>query len=207
MLDEDGQRLPDGTEGELCFRAPSVTAGYFRNPRPPPRPTARAAGCAPATSGFVWKDGEVYVTGRIKDLIIVNGRNVHPQAVEWASAEVDGVRKGNVIAFSVPGETGEQLVVILETRSEEHAELAAAVRAKVQSELSLSAADVACLKPGSLPKTSSGKLQRRKAREQYLRGELGAEGSRAFGSQAGRLALAKHVAKSVWSRAKAALRG
>ena len=205
VLDEDGTPLPEGTEGELCFTGPSVTPGYFRNEEATAK-AYRNGWLRTGDLGFMWK-GECYVTGRIKDLIIVNGRNVHPQAVEWAAAEVDGVRKGNVIAFSVPGQSGEQLVIVLETRSEEHEELAKAVRNVVQRELSLAAADVACLKPGSLPKTSSGKLQRRKARQQYLNGELGTEGSRTFGNQAGGLSLARHVAKSMWSRAKAALRG
>lgn len=205
VLDEDGTPLPEGTEGELCFTGPSVTPGYFRNDEATAN-AYRNGWLRTGDLGFMW-EGECFVTGRIKDLIIVNGRNVHPQAVEWAAAEVDGVRKGNVISFSVPGESGEQLVIVLETRSEEHEELAKAVRNVVQRELSLAAADVACLKPGSLPKTSSGKLQRRKARQQYLNGELGAEGSRTFGNQAGGLSLARHVAKSMWSRAKAALRG
>ena len=206
VLDEEGNRLPDGTEGELCFRGPSVTAGYFRNPEATARSYRADGWLRTGDLGFI-HEGHTYVTGRIKDLIIVNGRNVHPQAVEWTAAEVDGVRKGNVISFSVPGETGEVLVIVLETRTEETEELSQAVKTLVQRELSLAAADIVCLKPGSLPKTSSGKLQRRKCREQYLRGELGAEGSRAFGNQNGGLALAKHMAKSVWSRAKAALRG
>ncbi len=206
VLDDEGNRLPDGTEGELCFRGPSVTPGYFRNPEATKQAFRRDGWLRTGDLGFVL-DGHTYVTGRIKDLIIVNGRNVHPQAVEWAAAEVDGVRKGNVIAFSVPGEQGEELVVTLETRHDEHQALAQEVRNAIQRELSLSVADVACLKPGTLPKTSSGKLQRRKTREQYLRGELGAEGSRAMGTQSSRLSLARHVAKSVWSRAKAALRG
>lgn len=205
VLDEAGNPMPEGTEGELCFSGPSVTPGYFRNPDATAQ-AFRDGWLRTGDLGFIWQ-GETFVTGRIKDLIIVNGRNVHPQAVEWAAADIDGVRKGNVIAFSVPGETGEQLVVVLETRKEDHEALAKEVKSTVQRELSLAAADIACLKPGSLPKTSSGKLQRRKARQQYLNGELGTEGNRAFGQQAGGLSLARHVAKSMWSRAKAALRG
>ncbi|HHO50983.1 MAG TPA: fatty acyl-AMP ligase [Deltaproteobacteria bacterium] len=205
VLDTDGNRLPDGTEGELCHRGPSLTAGYFGNPEATAA-AYRDGWLRTGDLGFV-KDGQVFVTGRIKDLIIVNGRNVHPQAVEWVVAEIDNVRKGNVVAFSVPGKIGEELVIVLETRDEDHQAMAASVKAAVQRELSLTAADIVCLRPGSLPKTSSGKLQRRKTREQYLRGDAGGEGSRTFGSSSDRVTLARHVAKSVWSRAKAALRG
>ncbi|MFT4622876.1 MAG: fatty-acyl-CoA synthase [Myxococcota bacterium] len=204
-LDEQGNELPEGTEGELCLKGPSVTPGYFNNPEA----TAEA-----------WKDGwlhtgdlgflldkQVYVTGRIKDLVIVNGRNVHPQAIEWSAAEVDGVRKGNVVAFSVPSSTGEQLVVVLESRADDPSSLVAPVRSHIQRELSLRAEDVIVLPPGSLPKTSSGKLQRRKARQQYLNGELGRDGSRLAGASADRITLARHVARSLWSRAKATALG
>jgi len=205
-MDEAGNVLPEGREGELCHKGPSVTPGYFENPEATAA-SYRDGWLHTGDLGFI-KDGQVFVTGRIKDLIIVNGRNVHPQAVEWAVAEVDGVRKGNVVSFSVPGETGEELVVVAETKrsEEDHAELADQVRRAIQRELSLSTSEVICLKPGSLPKTSSGKLQRRKTRSQYLSGELGGEGARTFGSQGSKLTLAKHVARSVWSRAKAAIR-
>ncbi|MEQ1503147.1 MAG: fatty acyl-AMP ligase [Myxococcota bacterium] len=204
VLDEQGNPLPDGTEGELCHRGPSVTLGYFGNPEA----TAQAwrnGWLRTGDLGFV-QDRQVYVTGRIKDLIIVNGRNVHPQAVEWIVGEIGGVRKGNVVAFSVPGEIGEELVVVLETKNPTD-ELVSEVRQAIQRELSLSTREILCLQTGTLSKTSSGKLQRRKTREQYLKGELGQGGSRAFGASSDRLTLARHVALSMWSRAKAALRG
>lgn len=133
---------------------------------------------------------------------------MHPQAVEWASAEVEGIRRGNVVAFSVPGATGEELVVVCETKlePEEYGRLDEEVRRAIHRELSLSAAAVIFLRPGSLPKTSSGKLQRRKTREEYLRGSLGTAGSRAFGTGGSKRTLAKHVVSSFWSRAKATLR-
>jgi fatty-acyl-CoA synthase len=172
-FDERGDRLEDGREGELWFRGPSVTAGYFRNPEATAA-AFRADGWLRTGDLGVVRDGQVYVTGRIKDLIIVNGRNVHPQAVEWAVGTVDGVRHGNAVAFSVPGDAGERLIVAVETKDADHARLGAAVRAVVQAELGLSIADVACLRSGALPKTSSGKLQRRKTRELYLAGVLAA---------------------------------
>lgn len=205
VLDESGNPLPDGTEGELCHRGPSVTPGYFGNPEATAQ-AFKSGWLRTGDLGFVL-DRQVYITGRIKDLIIVNGRNVHPQAVEWVVAEVDGVRKGNVVAFSVPGEIGEELVVVLESKSAEPEKLKDEVKKAVQRELSLSAREIVLLEPGVLPKTSSGKLQRRKTRELYLKRELGSTGSRAFGATSDRLTLARHVARSMWSRAKAALLG
>jgi fatty-acyl-CoA synthase len=204
-FDEAGNRLPEGREGELWHKGPSVAAGYFRNPTATAEAFRADGWLRTGDLGFVL-EGEVYVTGRLKDLIILNGRNIHPQAVEWECAEVDGVRKGNVVAFSVPGEASEQLVVVLEQREgADPAAIAAGVRARVQKELAVTVADVVCLGAGELPKTSSGKLQRRKTRQQYLEAGLGAEGSRTFGAAASRVTLARHVAKSLWSRAKAAV--
>jgi fatty-acyl-CoA synthase len=204
-FDDNGAQLPEGREGELWHRGPSVAAGYFRNPEATEASFRPDGWLKTGDLGFVL-DGEVYITGRLKDLIILNGRNIHPQAVEWEVAEVDGVRKGNVVAFSVPGEASEQLVVVLESRDGvDPSALGAAVRAAVQKALGLTVADVAVLPIGGLPKTSSGKLQRRKTRQQYLAGELGTEGSRTFGAAASRVTLARHVARSLWSRAKAAV--
>ena len=203
---DDGVRLPEGREGELRLRGPSVAAGYFGNPE------ATAATFLPdgwlrtGDLGYLL-NGNVYVTGRLKDLIILNGRNLHPQAVEWSAAEVEGVRKGNVVAFSVPGASSEQLVVVLETREADHARIATEVRSIVSREHGATVSDVVCIAPGQLPKTSSGKLQRRQTRQNYLEGRLGSDGSRDMRSTGDKLTLARHVAKSVWTRARTAVLG
>jgi fatty-acyl-CoA synthase len=203
---DDGVRLPEGREGELRLRGPSVAAGYFGNPE------ATAATFLPdgwlrtGDLGYLL-NGNVYVTGRLKDLIILNGRNLHPQAVEWSAAEVEGVRKGNVVAFSVPGASSEQLVVVLETRETDHARIATEVRSIVSREHGATVSDVVCIAPGQLPKTSSGKLQRRQTRQNYLEGRLGSDGSRDMRSTGDKLTLARHVAKSVWTRARTAVLG
>ena len=203
-MDTDCNVLPEGQEGELCFSGPSVTPGYWQNPEA----TAAAykdGWLHTGDLGYI-HNGEVYVTGRLKDLIILNGRNLHPQSIEWEVAEIEGVRRGNVVAFDRPGATSGELVVALETRAQDQENLIAAVRTRLQKEMGLTVQDVVCLVPGTLPKTSSGKLQRRKARQQYLGGTLGKEGSRTVGANAGRVTLARHVARSLWSRAKAAVR-
>jgi len=203
-MDEAGNVLPEGSEGELCFAGPSVTPGYFNNPEATAA-AYRDGWLHTGDLGYIL-DGEVFVTGRLKDLIILNGRNLHPQSIEWACQDVPGVRKGNIVAFSRTGANSEELVIVLETRETETEQLVADVKASVRKEISVAPADVVCLPPGSLPKTSSGKLQRRKTRSQYLTGELGGEGVRTMGSSASKVTLARHVAKSLWSRAKSRLR-
>ncbi|NOY26285.1 MAG: fatty acyl-AMP ligase [Oligoflexia bacterium] len=205
---EDGRLLPEGQEGELCLKGPSVTPGYFENPKA----TAAAfqdGWLRTGDLGYVL-DGEVYVTGRIKDLVILNGRNLHPQSIEWEVAQVEGVRKGNVVAFSRPGAASEELVIVLESRATKTEADRLALRQNVQKQvlrkMSVNPADIVIVDVGMLPKTSSGKLQRRKTRQQYLTHGVGHEGSRTAGSSASTVTLARHMAKGVWSRTKAALR-
>jgi acyl-CoA synthetase (AMP-forming)/AMP-acid ligase II len=202
VRDENGLPLPDGVEGELCFRGPSICPGYFGNPKATAQ-TVVEGWLRTGDLGYVL-DGEVYVTGRMKDLVILHGRNIHPQAIEWVAQEVEGVRKGNVVAFSRPGAHSEELVIALETRSTDPDAVAAAVRAAVQRDIGTAVADVVVLPTGALPKTSSGKLQRRLTRAQYIAGSLGREGVRTPGAS-DRITLARHVARSVWTRAKAAV--
>lgn len=202
IKNEQGTMLDEGQEGQICHRGPSVAPGYYKNAEATAE-SWRDGWLHTGDLGFLL-DGEVYITGRIKDLIIINGRNVHPQAVEWAAAEVEGVRKGNIVAFSRPSPTGEELIVVVETRETDHASLTDRIRKQVQKDLSLAVTQVVFLEPGSLPKTSSGKLQRRKTREQYLNGALGGDGVRTMGAGGSKRVLARHVAKSLWTRAKAA---
>ncbi|WP_232791770.1 hypothetical protein [Amycolatopsis sp. M39] len=112
------------------------------------------------------------MTGRKKDLLIVNGRNHDPQTVEWTAAEVPGLRKGNVVAFTRPGRATEEVVIVAELRSGDAAAVARRVRSRIQTKLSLPVAEVLLVAPGELPKTSSGKVRRSKTRQHYLRGVL-----------------------------------
>src|SRR5262249_44032151 len=118
-------------------------------------------------------EGELVVCGRIKDVIIVGGRNVFPEDVERAVAEVDGVRAGNVIAFGGPGRKGkETLVVVAETKADDASGLRDAVGKRVLRAVGLPAKEVVLVPAGTLPKTSSGKLQRSLCRSRYLGAEL-----------------------------------
>ncbi|MCA9517360.1 MAG: fatty acyl-AMP ligase [Myxococcales bacterium] len=201
VVDDAGNTLPDRTTGEIVFSGPSVAAGYLDNPEATAA-AFRPDGLRTGDLGYL-ADGQLFVTGRKKDLIILNGRNYDPQSIEWVVAEVDGIRMGNVVAFSRPAQTTEELVVVAETKeTADLEELVSKVRAAVRAELNLSPADVVLVGPGMLPKTTSGKLQRNKARAQYLEGSLGAEGVRTMGERGAKMTLAKHVAKSAMSRVR-----
>src|SRR5438105_5209622 len=208
IQDEKGRILPDRSVGEICFRGPSVAAGYWGNPE-----ASRAAGMGKPGAWLRTGDlgymvhGEVYISGRLKDILIVNGRNYYPQRIEWAVEELPGVRKGSAVVFSRPGKASEEVVVAVETRERDPEKLRAAIVAKVGDDLQLPVADVAMVPPGALPKTSSGKLQRRKTREQYLNGTLGREGVRTLGAVGNRLLVAKHLAFSLMGRARHEARG
>jgi fatty-acyl-CoA synthase len=164
--------LRDREVGEIEIRGPSVTPGYYAD--------AAATEAAfhhgwlrTGDLGYV-VNGELVVCGRIKDVIILGGRNVHPQDVERAIAQVDGVRAGNIIAFGTRGRRGrEALVVVAEARdSASGTDVRAAVSSRVRDVVGMPAEDVVLVRPGTLPKTSSGKLQRSLCRERYLGSEL-----------------------------------
>ena len=107
--------------------------------------------------------------GRIKDMIIVGGRNVFPEDVERALADVVGVRAGNVIAFGIDGHQGKEgLVVVAESKGDDHAEVRRSVAQRVRDAIGLPAKEIVLVEPGSLPKTSSGKLQRSLCKIRYL---------------------------------------
>lgn len=169
IMDGTGRLLPDREIGEIVFAGPSVTAGYFNNPEATAS-TFKDGWLHTGDLGYL-VDGEVFVTGRKKDIIVINGRNHDPQRIEWLVDEVPGVRRGNVAAFSVPGEDSEKLVIAYES-VEPDPTLADAIRRRVQTGLQLSVADLVRLEPGQLPKTSSGKLQRQRTRQLYLDGGL-----------------------------------
>jgi fatty-acyl-CoA synthase len=198
IQDEDGRILADRHVGEICFRGPSVAAGYWENPE-----ATKAAGMGSPGGWLRTGDlgylvgGEVHISGRLKDILIVNGRNYYPQRIEWLVEEMPGVRKGSVVVFTRPGKASEEIVVAAETRAADPGALREQIVSRVSEEFQLAVSDVALVGPGSLPKTSSGKLQRRKTRDQYLSGTLGKEGR--GGS---RLGVAKHFALALMGRAR-----
>ena len=117
-------------------------------------------------------DDELYITGRAKDLIIYNGHNIPPQLVEWSVGRVEGVREGSVVAFAIPGTETERIVVVSEAWSNETDEVVARIKTQVQRDLLLPLADVVLVQRGTVLKTSSGKLQRWRVRNEYLNNTL-----------------------------------
>jgi 1-acyl-sn-glycerol-3-phosphate acyltransferase len=188
VVDASGRELPERAEGHIQFSGPSVTSGYFRNPE--------------ATRGLLhgeWMDtddygyiaeGDVYITGRIKDTIIRAGRNIHPYELEDAVGNLDGVRKGCVAVFGSPDPRSgtERVVVLAETRETDPIRregLRGRINDLAVSLIGTPADDVMLAPPGTVLKTSSGKIRRAASREVYERG--GATGTRAVWWQVARL--------------------
>ena len=168
----DDRPLADREVGELQIRGTSATPGYYRNPEA----TAAAFRDGWLCTGDLayLLDGQLVVCGRIKDVIIVGGRNIFPEDVERAAGDIEGVRAGNVIAFGIEGRRGQEaMVVVAETKGEGDL---AAVRRQVHDAAKrvtgLPPQDIVFVEPGALPKTSSGKLQRTLCRQQYQADEL-----------------------------------
>jgi fatty-acyl-CoA synthase len=162
------RELREREVGEIEITGSSVTPGYYG------RPDATAAAfhdgwLRTGDLGYL-VDGELVVCGRIKDVIVLGGRNVYPQDVERAVSECEGIRAGNVIAFGTRGRRGrETIVVVAEARDLDDEEgVRRAVSARVRDTVGIGAEEVVLVRPGSLPKTSSGKLQRSLCRERYL---------------------------------------
>jgi 1-acyl-sn-glycerol-3-phosphate acyltransferase len=176
IVDEAGRELPERTEGRLEFRGPSSTPGYYRNPEA----TAKLFDGDWRISGdrAYLAEGEVYLTGREKDIIIHAGRNLYPQEIEEAVGQVPGIRAGCVAVFGSPDpETGtERLIVVAETRETDPKVREKLVQDLNQTVFSLIGSppdDAVLVPPGTVLKTSSGKIRRSACRELYERKMLG----------------------------------
>jgi 1-acyl-sn-glycerol-3-phosphate acyltransferase len=188
IVDAAGRDAGERAEGALWFRGPSATRGYYRNPQ-----ATRALFPEGGALGG-WLDsgdrayqagGEIYVTGRVKDIIIKAGRNLYPHEIEELAGRVAAVRKGCVVAFGVTDATAgtERLVVIAETREQSpgaRARIAAAINEEVAAALGLPPDIVELVPPHSIPKTSSGKLRREETKRLYLARTLGAPAAAAW---------------------------
>lgn len=168
---ETGHVLGDREVGELELRGTSMMSGYYKNP------DATAAAYRDdwfRTGDLAYTlDGELILCGRIKDVIILGGRNVFPDDIERAVADVDGVRAGNVIAFGVEGAKGkETIVVAAEVKGDELELIRKHIHHRAMEVSGVPPHDVVLVLPGTLPKTSSGKLQRSLCKRRYRAGEL-----------------------------------
>jgi len=165
-----GEERTEREVGELEIRGTSVTPGYYK--RPDVNAELFHDGWLRTGDLAYELDGEMVMCGRIKDMIIVGGRNVYPEDIERALADVEGVRAGNVIAFGIDGKGKEGVVVVAESKSDDLPEVRRSVAERVRVAIGLPAKDIVLVLPGSLPKTSSGKLQRSLCKLRYLGAEL-----------------------------------
>jgi fatty-acyl-CoA synthase len=174
IFDDQEQRVPNGRVGRIWVKGPSITKGYWESPDLTAQ-MIHGDWLDTGDLGFM-HEGELYIAGRAKDLIIIRGRNYAPQEMEELLLDVEGVRKGCAVAVStlIEGE-GEQLIILAEKdphkkRAEE--EVIAEINHCILTGLSLKPRDVELLEAGTLPRTSSGKLRRSEALRQFLAGEL-----------------------------------
>jgi 1-acyl-sn-glycerol-3-phosphate acyltransferase len=179
IVDEAGHELGERQEGRLEFRGPSATAGYFRNEE-----KTRALfhdGWLDSGDRAYVAGGDVYVTGRVKDIIIRAGRHLYPQEIEEAVAAVPGIRKGGVVVFGISDRASgtERVVLVAETVETDAAKRTSLQRRviDVTADVAGTAADeIVLVPPRSVPKTSSGKIRRSAAKALYQSGRIGAAG-------------------------------
>jgi acyl carrier protein len=180
IVDADHQPLPERHIGSLYFRGPSNMQGYYGNPE------ATAAiyhdGWLDSGDMAYMVDGEIFITGRKKDMIIKAGRNLYPTEIEDLTAQVTGIRKGCVIAFGIsdPQHGTEKLVVVAETSlasADDRKRLAEEITDKITTALDIAPDDVVLVPPHAIPKTSSGKLQRSACQKAYREGRLSRRGA------------------------------
>ncbi|MEV0417709.1 fatty acyl-AMP ligase [Streptosporangium canum] len=183
IVSESGTAKPDGEVGEIWVQGPNVARAYWRDGER----SAEVFGNVLDGEDGTWlrtgdlgvvHEGELYITGRIKDLIIVDGRNHYPQDVEVTVQEADqAVRRDHVAAFAVPGEETERLVVVAERSrradGRDPAEVTANIRAAVAKNHDLRLHDFVLTEAGAVPRTSSGKIARRACVRAYLDGAFG----------------------------------
>lgn len=170
---EDGDLLPERAIGKVFASGPSIMTGYFRD-------DISTAACLKdgwldtGDMGYM-SDGYVYIVGRAKDMIIINGKNHWPQDIEWAVEQLPGFKAGDIAAFAITTPGGEETPAVLvhcrTTDPVERQRLHDAIRDKVRSITGMNCV-IELVPPRTLPRTSSGKLSRAKARNLYLSGEI-----------------------------------
>jgi len=192
IVDATGYEVAEREQGRLEFQGPSVTSGYFRNPEE----THRLFHDGWLDSGDLAyiAGGDVYLTGRVKDVIIRAGRNVYPHELEEAIGNLAGIRKGCVAVFGStdPASGTEKLVVLAETRTADaatHDRLRHAIVALATDLAGMPPDDVVLAPPHTVLKTSSGKIRRAASRERYERGDIGKQPKQVW----------RQLAQLVWS--------
>jgi fatty-acyl-CoA synthase len=172
IADEFGSALPERAIGEIRLAGPSVTPGYYREAELTAR-TIRDGWLHTGDLGYV-SNGELFVCGRVKDIIIVNGRKYHPQDLEWGIGDLAGIRRGRVVAFgTVAGGKADRTVIVVEPSGTVPAEvLADSIRRRIVDLCGLLIDDVVLVPRGAVERTTSGKVRRAATKMRYERGDL-----------------------------------
>jgi fatty-acyl-CoA synthase len=174
IRDEDGATLGNREIGKVHCRGPSVMVGYFRDEEATAACLDSAGWLDTGDMGYL-SDGYLYIVGRAKDMIIINGKNHWPQDIEWAVEQLPGFKAGDIAAFSITTPGGEETpAVLVQCRTSDAGErtrLREIIRERVRAITGMNCV-IELVPPRTLPRTSSGKLSRAKARSLYLTGEI-----------------------------------
>ncbi len=170
VMGPGGRPLGERQVGEVWLRGASVTAGYYGDPAA----TEETFGGGWLRTGDLayQADGELFICGRAKDLIILNGKNYYPQDIERIVSRIDGIRDGQCVAFSRFDDAGAEIAVVVAESRRNTAGLAAAIVSAVRGELGLTITETHFIKRGTLAKTSSGKVRRRECKRRLEEREL-----------------------------------
>ena len=170
----DGQVLPDRGIGRVFVRGTSVMHSYFRDEESTKACLSDDGWLDTGDMGYM-SNGYIFIVGRAKDMIIINGRNHWPQDIEWAVEQLPGFKSGDIAAFAITGPSGEETPAVLVhcrvSDNEERGRLRDEIRERVRAITGITPV-VELVPPRTLPRTSSGKLSRTKARNLYLSGEI-----------------------------------
>jgi fatty-acyl-CoA synthase len=171
---ENGDVVPDRKIGRVFVRGIGVMAGYFRDEEATKAALSPDGWLDTGDMGYL-SNASIFIVGRAKDMIIINGKNHWPQDIEWAIEQLPGFKAGDIAAFSITTPSGEEApAVLVQCRTscnDERSKLRDAIRTKVRAITGMTCV-VELVPPRTLPRTSSGKLSRSKARSQYLSGEI-----------------------------------
>jgi fatty-acyl-CoA synthase len=172
IVGEDGRPAAERQVGEILLAGPSVMLGYYKQDALTAE-TMRDGWLRTGDLGYL-SGGELFVCGRVKDIIIVNGRKYHPQDLEWAVDALAGVRRGRVVAFgATEGGQADRVVIVVEPSGTVAADvLADTIRREIRDLFGLYVADVAVVRSGAVARTTSGKVQRAATKARYENGEL-----------------------------------
>jgi fatty-acyl-CoA synthase len=172
IVGSDGAELPPRQVGEITLAGPSVMLGYYKDDTVTAR-AIRNGWLHTGDLGYL-ADGELFVCGRVKDVIIVNGRKYHPQDLEWAVDQLAGVRRGRVVAFGTAQAGGrERVVIVVEPNgTSASGDLVDAIRRRVGDLCGLYVDEVLLVPSGTVGRTTSGKVQRAATKARYERGEF-----------------------------------